>query len=230
MSGSIRAEDQPPAAEADGGRLKTTEIFRSLQGESDSVGWPTVFVRLTGCPLRCQYCDTAYAFHGGQWQTVDTVVATVAEYATRHVCITGGEPLAQRAVLGLMRRLCDGGHAVSIETSGALDISGIDRRVRRVMDLKTPDSGEQARNRWENLSDLRADDEVKFVICSRADYDWANAMVDQHALLTRTRVLYSPSADQLPARDLADWILEDRREVRFQTQLHKALWGATPGR
>lgn len=225
-----RVERLSPASGEAGGRLKITEIFRSLQGESDSVGWPTVFVRLTGCPLRCHYCDTAYAFHGGAWKSLDEIVGTVRDLATRHVCVTGGEPLAQKPVLTLMTRLSDAGHAVSIETSGALDISGIDRRVRRVMDLKTPDSGEVARNRWENLSDLRMEDEVKFVICSRADYDWANQMVDQHGLLARTRVLYSPSADQLPARQLADWILEDRREVRFQTQLHKALWGATPGR
>lgn len=225
---STRAE-RPPATEGEG-RLKITEIFRSLQGESDSVGWPTVFVRLTGCPLRCQYCDTAYAFHGGQWMTLSAVVEAVTQQATRHVCITGGEPLAQRAVLPLMSALCDAGYVVSIETSGALDITSIDPRVRRVMDLKTPDSGEVQRNRWENISDLRASDEVKFVICSRADYDWANQIVDQHALLSRTRVLFSPSADQLPARDLADWILEDRRDIRFQTQLHKTLWGATPGR
>ena len=225
---STRAE-RPPATEGEG-RLKITEIFRSLQGESDSVGWPTVFVRLTGCPLRCQYCDTAYAFHGGQWMTLSAVVEAVTQQATRHVCITGGEPLAQRAVQPLMSALCDAGYVVSIETSGALDITSIDPRVRRVMDLKTPDSGEVQRNRWENISDLRASDEVKFVICSRADYDWANQIVDQHALLSRTRVLFSPSADQLPARDLADWILEDRRDIRFQTQLHKTLWGATPGR
>lgn len=230
LSGTIRAEGHSPLSTESGGRLKITEIFRSLQGESDSVGWPTVFIRLTGCPLRCHYCDTAYAFHGGEWKTIEQIMVTVGELATRHVCVTGGEPLAQKAVLVLMARLCDAGHVVSIETSGALDISAIDRRVRRVMDLKTPDSGEVARNRWENLSDLRFDDEVKFVICSRGDYDWANQMVDQHDLLARTRVLYSPSAEQLAPRELADWILEDRREVRFQTQLHKSLWGATPGR
>jgi 7-carboxy-7-deazaguanine synthase len=211
-------------------RLKITEIFRSLQGESDSVGWPTVFVRLTGCPLRCQYCDTAYAFHGGAWQTQAEVLAAVAAFNTRRVCVTGGEPLAQKAVLPLMRALCDAGHEVSIETSGALDIAPIDPRVRRVMDLKTPDSGEAQRNRWENLAHLRPEDEIKFVICSRADYDWACAEVDQWGLLGLAWVLFSPSAEQLPARQLADWLLADQRDIRFQLQLHKQLWGAEPGR
>lgn len=211
-------------------RLKITEIFRSLQGESDSVGWPTVFVRLTGCPLRCQYCDTAYAFHGGAWQTQAEVLAAVAAFRTRRVCVTGGEPLAQKAVLPLMRALCDAGHEVSIETSGALDIAPIDPRVRRVMDLKTPDSGEAPRNRWENLAHLRPEDEIKFVICSRADYDWACAEVDRRGLLGLARVLFSPSAEQLPPRQLADWLLADGREIRFQLQLHKQLWGAEPGR
>lgn len=211
-------------------RLKITEIFRSLQGESASVGWPTVFVRLTGCPLRCQYCDTAYAFHGGEWQSLDAILDTVAALGARHVCITGGEPLAQKAVLPLMARLCDAGHAVSIETSGALDIAAIDPRVRRVMDLKTPDSGECERNRWANIEHLRPEDEVKFVLCSRADYDWACAQVDHHRLTARTQVLFSPSQTQLAATTLADWIVADQRDVRFQVQLHKALWGAEPGR
>lgn len=211
-------------------RLKITEIFRSLQGESASVGWPTVFVRLTGCPLRCQYCDTAYAFHGGAWQTLEQIETAVAALGTRHVCITGGEPLAQKAVHPLMSRLCDRGYQVSIETSGALDIGAIDPRVRRVMDLKTPDSGEQHRNRWENLAHLRKDDEIKFVLCSREDYDWACEQVDRHALTERAQVLFSPSQDQLPAARLADWMVADRREVRFQFQLHKALWGNQPGR
>lgn len=210
-------------------RLKITEVFRSLQGESGSVGWPTTFVRLTGCPLRCQYCDTAYAFHGGAWQSLDSLVAQVAALGAHHVCITGGEPLAQKAVLTLMTRLCDAGHAVSIETSGALDIAPIDPRVRRVMDLKTPDSGECHRNRWENLAALRPQDEVKFVLCSRADYDWACRQVDEHGLAARSQVLFSPSQGQLDATALADWIVADRREVRFQFQLHKALWGAKPG-
>lgn len=211
-------------------RLKITEIFRSLQGESASVGWPTVFVRLTGCPLRCQYCDTAYAFHGGEWMSRDAVLAAVAAFATRRVCVTGGEPLAQKAVLPLMRALCDAGHEVSIETSGALDIAPIDPRVRRVMDIKTPDSGESQRNRWENLDHLRPHDEIKFVICSRADYDWACGEVDRRGLLSRAQLLFSPSAEQLPARELADWLLADGREIRFQLQLHKQLWGAEPGR
>jgi 7-carboxy-7-deazaguanine synthase len=211
-------------------RLKITEIFRSLQGESASVGWPTVFVRLTGCPLRCQYCDTAYAFHGGEWMSRDAVLAAVAAFATRRVCVTGGEPLAQKAVLPLMSALCDAGHEVSIETSGALDIAPIDPRVRRVMDIKTPDSGEAQRNRWENLDHLRPHDEIKFVICSRADYDWACGEVDRRGLLSRAQLLFSPSAEQLPARELADWLLADGREIRFQLQLHKQLWGAEPGR
>ncbi len=210
-------------------RLKITEVFRSLQGESGSVGWPTTFVRLTGCPLRCHYCDTAYAFHGGAWQSLDSLVAQVAALGAHHVCVTGGEPLAQKAVLTLMTRLCDAGHAVSIETSGALDIAPIDPRVRRVMDLKTPDSGECHRNRWENLAALRPQDEVKFVLCSRADYDWACRQVDEHGLAARSQVLFSPSQGQLDATALADWIVADRREVRFQFQLHKALWGAKPG-
>lgn len=211
-------------------RLKVTEIFRSLQGESLSVGWPTVFVRLTGCPLRCQYCDTAYAFYGGQWQSLESVVATVKAMKTRRVCVTGGEPLAQRAVFPLMTMLCDEGLDVSIETSGALDIAPIDPRVRRVMDLKTPDSGEVQRNRWENLGHLRPGDELKFVLCSRQDYDWATSTVDEHRLTERVQVLFSPSEGQLAPVELANWLLADDREIRFQLQLHKRLWGAEPGR
>nr|WP_200769494.1 7-carboxy-7-deazaguanine synthase QueE [Fontimonas thermophila] len=211
-------------------RLKITEIFRSLQGESSLVGWPTAFVRLTGCPLRCQYCDTAYAFHGGQWMTLAQVRERVASLDVRHVCVTGGEPLAQKACLGLLAMLCDAGYQVSLETSGALDISAVDPRVVRVMDLKTPDSGESQRNRWENLAHLSARDEVKFVICSRADYEWARDVVRTHALDRRCTVLFSPSAGQLEPVQLADWLLADRLPVRFQVQLHKLLWGNTPGR
>lgn len=218
------------AAAAAGERLKITEIFLSLQGESSFVGWPTVFVRLTGCPLRCQYCDTAYAFHGGQWRSLEEVLDQVAGLGARHVCVTGGEPLAQRACLGLLTRLCDTGYQVSLETSGALDIHPVDPRVARIVDLKTPDSGESARNRWENLASLRGHDELKFVLCSRADYDWAVQQLHQHRLAERCTVLFSHGHGQLAARDLADWIVADRLPVRFQTQLHKALWGNEPGR
>jgi 7-carboxy-7-deazaguanine synthase len=219
---------EPTAATA-ADRLKITEIFLSLQGEARDAGWPTVFVRLTGCPLRCQYCDTAYAFFGGQWREIDDILAEVAGYGVRHVCVTGGEPLAQKRCLGLLRRLCDAGYRVSLETSGALDIAEVDPRVSRVLDIKTPDSMEAARNLWENLPLLTAHDQVKFVICSRADYDWARGVLDEHRLHTRCDVLFSPSKDEVPARTLADWIVADRLPVKFQLQLHKLLWGDTPG-
>ena len=219
----------PPAAEPPS-RLKITEIFTSLQGESRFVGWPTVFVRLTGCPLRCGYCDTAYAFHGGQWHGVADVVAQVAAIGVTHVCVTGGEPLAQKNTPQLLAALCDAGHTVSLETSGALDIGVVDARVARIVDIKTPDSGEVGKNRWQNLPLLTAHDEVKFVLCSRADYDWAVHTVREHDLTRRCAVLFSHSHHQLPARTLADWIVADRLPVRFQTQLHKQLWGETPGR
>ncbi|MFO7339112.1 MAG: 7-carboxy-7-deazaguanine synthase QueE [Lysobacteraceae bacterium] len=211
-------------------RLRITEIFLSLQGEADTVGWPTVFVRLTGCPLRCQYCDTAYAFHGGQWWDIDAILAEVARHGVRHVCVTGGEPLAQKRCLDLLRRLCDAGYLVSLETSGALDIGGVDPRVSRVVDLKTPGSGEVARNRLENIPLLAPRDQVKFVLCGREDYEWARDMVATHALDRRCQVLFSPSKGQLDARELADWIVADRLPVRFQLQLHKILWNDEPGR
>lgn len=215
-----------PAAE----RLRLTEIFLSVQGESRSVGWPTVFVRLTGCPLRCQYCDTAYAFHGGDWWDIEAILAEVAKHGVRHVCVTGGEPLAQKRCLALLERLCDAGYEVSLETSGALDIAGVDPRVSRVMDLKTPGSKEAHRNRLENLPLLSARDQLKFVICDRADYDWAKQMLATHALDQRCEVLFSPSQGQLAPRELAEWIIADRLPVRFQLQLHKVLWGDQPGR
>jgi 7-carboxy-7-deazaguanine synthase len=211
-------------------RLKITEVFRSLQGEANAVGFPTTFIRLTGCPLRCQYCDTAYAFHGGEWRTVAELVAAATDEGARHVCVTGGEPLAQRNCLPLLRSLCDAGFEVSLETSGALPIDEVDARVARVVDLKTPGSGEVARNRYENLALLRAADQVKFVICDRADYEWSRDQMLQHQLATRCTVLFSPSAGQLAGRELAEWILADRLPVRFQLQLHKILWGNVPGK
>lgn len=217
-----------PAPEA--ARLKITEIFHSLQGESSLVGWPTVFVRLTGCPLRCQYCDTAYAFYGGEWRTLEQILAEVQRHGARHVCVTGGEPLAQKNCLPLLQQLCDAGYTVSLETSGALDIAAVDPRVIRIVDLKTPDSGEVAKNRWSNLDLLTPRDEIKFVLCSRADYEWARQQLAEHRLPERCAVLFSHSHGQLEARQLADWIIEDRLPVRFQTQLHKALWGNQPGR
>ena len=211
-------------------RLKITEIFLSLQGEANAVGWPTVFVRLTGCPLRCQYCDTAYAFHGGQWREIDDIVAEVARQGVRHVCVTGGEPLSQKRCLSLLQKLCDAGFDVSLETSGAIDIAGVDPRVSRVVDLKTPGSKEMARNRLENIPLLTARDQVKFVLCGRGDYEWAREMVAEHRLAERCDVLFSPSKSELDPRDLADWIVADRLPVRFQIQLHKLLWNDEPGR
>jgi len=211
-------------------RLKITEIFHSLQGEADTVGLPTVFVRLTGCPLRCQYCDTAYAFHGGEWWELDAILARVRELGAHYVCVTGGEPLAQKTCLELLTRLCDAGLRVSIETSGAMSLEGVDPRVVLVVDVKTPASGEESRNRYAELERLVAKDQVKFVICDRSDYEWSRGKVQELALDKRCGVLFSPSHEQLPARELADWILEDRLPVRFQVQLHKYLWGNTPGK
>ena len=211
-------------------RLKLTEIFLSLQGESTLVGWPTVFVRLTGCPLRCQYCDTAYAFYGGEWQTQAQVLEQVAAHGVRHVCVTGGEPLAQKACLPLLSALCDAGYVVSLETSGAIDVSAVDPRVIRVVDIKTPGSNEVTRNRWDNLALLKEQDQIKFVLCSREDYDWAKGILAQYGLPARCTVLFSPSHGQVDATALADWIVADRLPVRMQLQLHKILWGNTPGR
>ena len=220
----------PDAAAALADRLKITEIFLSLQGEARDAGWPTVFVRLTGCPLRCQYCDTAYAFHGGEWRDIDAIVAEVASYGVRHVCVTGGEPLAQKRCITLLQRLCEAGHDVSLETSGAIDIADVDPRVSRVLDIKTPGSMEVARNRWENLPLLTAHDQVKFVICDRVDFDWARDIVAEHRLADICDVLFSPSYSQVAARELADWIVAERLPVRYQMQLHKLLWNDEPGR
>lgn len=211
-------------------RLRITEIFHSLQGESRSAGWPTVFVRLTGCPLRCHYCDTQYAFQGGAWMNLDAILHAVAAFSTRHVTVTGGEPLAQPACLDLLARLCDAKYEVSLETSGALDISAVDRRVVKVMDLKTPGSGEEARNRYANLDSLLLQDQVKLVLCDRQDYDWAKTIIEQHHLVERCEVLLSPSYEQLNPATLAEWMLQDRLPVRMQIQLHKYLWGEESGR
>ena len=211
-------------------RLRINEIFHSLQGEANAVGFPTVFVRLTGCPLRCRYCDTEYAFHAGDWHDLESITTRVREFGARHVCVTGGEPLAQPNCLKLLKRLCDEGFEVSLETSGAMDVAAVDARVARVIDVKTPDSGEAARNRLENFPLLSARDQVKFVLCSRADYDWSKSFIEQHRLTEKCQVLFSPSYHDLSPTMLADWILADRLAVRFQLQLHKILWGDVPGK
>lgn len=210
-------------------RLKITEIFFSIQGEARCSGLPTVFVRLTGCPLRCQYCDTAYAFTGGEWRTIPEILTEIARYDTPHVCVTGGEPLAQPRCPSLLAELCDAGYAVSLETSGAIDITGVDARVCRVVDIKTPGSGECDRNRWENMGALTAHDALKLVICDRTDYEWARDALDTR-LQAPCPIFFSPSFGQLEAQKLADWILDDRLPVRLQLQLHKLLWGDVPGR
>ena len=212
------------------GRLRITEIFHSLQGEADAVGWPTVFIRLTGCPLRCQYCDTEYAFHGGELFTIDDILRRTAHFNATHVCVTGGEPLAQPECLELLQALCDAGYSVSLETSGAMDIGQVDVRVNRVVDIKTPGSREQNRNRLANLELLTSNDQVKFVICHRDDYEFAKRFISEHELVAKCPILFSPSHEQMPARELADWILDDHLPVRFQLQLHKYLWGNEPGR
>ena len=211
-------------------RLKLTEIFYSLQGEADTVGIPTVFIRLTGCPLRCQYCDTAYAFTGGEWWQLSSILERVREFDARYVCVTGGEPLAQPHCLALLNALAEAGYRVSLETSGAMAIDAVDPRVIRVVDVKTPGSREEHRNRYEQLTLLRPEEQVKFVLCDRADYEWSRDKLASLQLAQRCQVLFSPSHEQLPARQLADWMLADRLPVRFQIQLHKHLWGNEPGR
>lgn len=210
--------------------LRLTEIFFSLQGEASRVGLPTVFVRLTGCPLRCTWCDTTYSFTGGEAASIESILAEVGKYPTRQVCVTGGEPLAQKECLPLLSALCDAGYEVSLETSGALDIAAVDPRVSRIMDLKAPDSGESAKNRWENLPLLNARDEIKIVIASRADYEWARDVLLEHRLDSRCPVLFSPAQGLVEAPALAGWILEDGLNVRFQMQLHKLLWGNMKGK
>ena len=205
-------------------RLRITEIFYSLQGEADTVGWPTVFIRLTGCPLRCHYCDTAYAFQGGEWLSLSDIMAATQAYRARYVTVTGGEPLAQKACLPLLQRLCDAGFRVSLETSGALDVGEVDPRVVKVMDLKTPSSGESARNRYANLQALNRHDQLKMVICDRSDYEWARQQIERYRLPAICDVLLSPGHGLLDPGELADWILADRLAVRLQVQLHKYLW------
>ncbi len=228
MPGVVRQSEAPDTTAAV--RLKINEIFCSLQGEARTVGVPTVFIRLTGCPLRCQYCDTAYAFHAGDWMALPDILEQVAGYGARYVTVSGGEPLAQKGCALLLDALCEAGYEVSLETSGAMDIGGLDRRVSRVLDIKTPGSGESARNLWRNIEHLTSHDQVKFVICDRADYDWACEAVREHDLAAHCEVLFSPSHEQLEARQLADWVVADALPVRFQIQLHKYLWGDVPGR
>lgn len=210
-------------------RLRITEIFHSIQGEADAIGWRTVFVRLTGCPLRCVWCDTEYSFYGGNWRDIDDILAEVATHGAHHVCVTGGEPLAQKRCPILLRKLCDAGYEVSLETSGALDVAEVDPRVRKVMDLKAPDSGESARNLWSNLDHLLPHDQVKIVIASRADYEWAHSVVAEYGIDRRCMVLFSPVHGAVEPRALAEWIIEDKLPVRFQLQLHKLLWNDAPG-
>jgi len=211
-------------------RLKITEIFFSLQGEALTVGIPTTFIRLTGCPLRCQYCDTEYAFSGGEWMSFDEILAQVAANKTRYVTVTGGEPLAQKACIDMLVLLCDAGYKVSLETSGALDVSLVDSRVVKVMDIKTPGSAEEKSNRLDNINYINAHDQIKFVICNEQDYEWSREFLQRHNLAECCEVLFSPSFEQLPASDLADWILRDALPVRMQMQLHKLLWGNQPGK
>ncbi len=210
--------------------LRITEIFYSLQGESSFVGLPTVFIRLTGCPLRCGYCDTAYAFSGGEYLSIDDILLKIKQYNTRYICVTGGEPLAQRGCVELLTLLCNDGYQVSLETSGSLDISHVDSRVHRIMDIKTPDSGEASKNKIENISFLTDKDELKFVICSRQDYEWSKNFVNQYNPDEKIQVLFSPVHTGVSPTTLADWILTDQLNVRFQFQLHKFLWNDEPGR
>jgi len=211
-------------------RLRITEIFFSLQGESSYVGLPTVFVRLTGCPLRCGYCDTAYAFSGGEWMELDEIRKQVNQFNAEYVCVTGGEPLAQRSCTSLLTGLCDDGHLVSLETSGAMDISQVDPRVSRIMDIKTPASGEESKNKYENIDLLTHKDEIKFVICNQQDYEWVKSIIEKYQLTSICQVLLSPVHGDMKPSDLADWIIKDQLSVRFQLQLHKYLWDNEPGR
>jgi 7-carboxy-7-deazaguanine synthase len=227
---SVTSPTKSRVPESRKGMLKISEIFYSLQGEARDAGRPTVFIRLTGCPLRCVYCDSEYAFYGGEWIHIDHIMEQVAEHNTQYVCVTGGEPLAQKRCLELLDRLCEAGYRVSLETSGAIDISKVDQRVSRVVDIKTPDSGEVERNLWSNLGLLNTHDQIKFVICSRTDYDWAVSEVRSRGLERGLEVLFSPAWGQLDTGELAAWVLEDQLNVRVQIQLHKLIWGDVPGK
>lgn len=220
----------PAYASPEHGHLRISEIFLSLQGETSRVGLPTVFVRLTGCPLRCHYCDTEYAFYGGRRIAISAILDEIASYAVRHVTVTGGEPLAQRECPALLKLLCDAGYSVSLETSGAMDISKLDLRVSRIVDIKTPGSGELDKNRWSNLDHLTSHDEVKFVLCDKSDYEWSVAVMREHELDRICPILFSPVYGSLDPATLAEWVLRDRLPVRVQVQLHKLLWGEGPGR
>lgn len=230
MRRDLSADRSRQAGQLATGRVRLTELFFSLQGESSRAGLPTVFVRLTGCPLRCLWCDTAYAFNGGETVCVGDILNRVARYRTRYVCVTGGEPLAQPGCLDLLTALCDAGYLVSLETSGAIDLTGVDPRVSKIMDLKAPGSGEQANNRWDNLALLGGGDELKIVLGDRADYEWAREVLEQRNLAAICPVLFSPVSDRLAPAELAQWILDDALPVRMQIQLHKLLWGHVPGR
>jgi len=210
-------------------RLKITEIFYSLQGEALNVGLPTVFIRLTGCPLRCTYCDTEYAFTGGEWMDVDAIINDIERYNASHVMVTGGEPLAQKNCIELLRKLCDSGYSVSLETSGAILVDKVDQRVVKVLDVKTPASNEDSKNKFENFNLLNKQDQIKFVICDEKDYQWSKQLIEQQNLTDRCEVLFSPAYQQQDATVLAEWILRDQLNVRFQFQLHKYLWGDKPG-
>ena len=210
-------------------QLKIFEIFYSLQGESSRVGLPTIFIRLSGCPMRCHYCDTAYAFQGGSMMTVDEIMETIKKYDTRYVTVTGGEPLAQKEVLSLLKVLADQNYEVSLETGGGLSIKEVDPRIKIILDIKTPESGEEKKNHWDNLNLIHSKDEIKFVLCSREDYDWAKKILNQYKLTEKCDVLFSPVYQKLNTTDLGNWILEDQLPVRMQIQLHKLLWGEKPG-
>ena len=211
-------------------RLRISEIFYSLQGETRTVGLPTVFIRLTGCPLRCQYCDTAYAFHGGRYMDIPSILEKVKSYAARYVTVTGGEPLAQKHCLELLSALCDCEYEVSLETSGAISLEEVDQRVVKVLDIKTPGSCEVDKNDWENFKFMQSHDQIKFVICDKKDYEWSKSILKQYNLYQVAQILFSPSYEQLSSAQLADWILNDKLNVRFQLQMHKTIWGDVPGK
>lgn len=230
MPEALLKKSKKPLPESRQGLIKITEIFYSLQGEARDAGRPTVFIRLTGCPLRCVYCDSEYAFYGGKWMHIDQILAQVENHQTKFVCVTGGEPLAQKRCHELLNRLCEADYQVSLETSGAIDVSRVDKRVSRVLDIKTPDSGEEKRNLWSNIDVLTAHDQIKFVICSRDDYDWAVGQIRERKLEGEIDILFSPVWGQVDGAELAAWILHDQLNVRMQLQLHKILWGDEPGK